>query len=130
MKFLCLAYGAEKDWKALTTSVYTVTQLVVVYAATAAASAMSRRNSGAQEPQLVPAFKRCPIAARSWQPLAIAASMALRPTPKQAHTVTPVSRPEFSGRLANTRARAMGVTMRPWQEALAQYLREKYSAGG
>jgi dTDP-4-dehydrorhamnose reductase len=32
--------------------------------------------------------------------------------------------------LANTRARALGVTMRPWQEALVQYLREKYSAGG
>jgi dTDP-4-dehydrorhamnose reductase len=31
--------------------------------------------------------------------------------------------------LANTRARALGVTMRSWQEALAQYLREKYSTG-
>jgi dTDP-4-dehydrorhamnose reductase len=31
--------------------------------------------------------------------------------------------------LANTRARALGVTMRPWQTALAQYLREKYLGG-
>ena len=29
--------------------------------------------------------------------------------------------------LANTRARALGVTLRPWQEALAGYLRAKYS---
>lgn len=28
--------------------------------------------------------------------------------------------------LANTRARALGVTLRPWQEALADYLRVKY----
>lgn len=30
--------------------------------------------------------------------------------------------------LANTRARALGVTMRTWQEALARYLHEKYAA--
>ena len=28
--------------------------------------------------------------------------------------------------LANTRARALGITLRPWQEALAEYLRVKY----
>jgi dTDP-4-dehydrorhamnose reductase len=28
--------------------------------------------------------------------------------------------------LANTRARALGITLRPWQEALADYLRAKY----
>lgn len=28
--------------------------------------------------------------------------------------------------LANTRARAMGITLRPWQEALAEYLRVKF----
>ena len=34
-------------------------------------------------------------------------------------------RPVYSV-LANTRARALGVTMRPWQAALADYMREKY----
>ena len=31
--------------------------------------------------------------------------------------------------LANTRARALGVTLRPWREALADYLRAKYPEG-
>jgi len=35
-------------------------------------------------------------------------------------------RPMYSV-LANTRARALGVTLRPWREALADYLRAKYS---
>lgn len=35
-------------------------------------------------------------------------------------------RPLYSA-LANTRARALGIVLRPWQEALAGYLREKYS---
>lgn len=30
--------------------------------------------------------------------------------------------------LANTRARALGITLRPWREALADYLRAKHSA--
>lgn len=32
--------------------------------------------------------------------------------------------------LANTRARALGIEMRPWQDALADYLRVKYPQGG
>jgi dTDP-4-dehydrorhamnose reductase len=36
-----------------------------------------------------------------------------------------VLRPLYSA-LANTRARALGVTLRPWREALADYLRTKY----
>jgi dTDP-4-dehydrorhamnose reductase len=32
--------------------------------------------------------------------------------------------------LANTKARALGVTLRPWREALADYLRAKYSGNG
>lgn len=32
--------------------------------------------------------------------------------------------------LANTRARALGVTLRPWREALADYLRAKYPQDG
>jgi len=31
--------------------------------------------------------------------------------------------------LANTRARALGITLRPWQEALADYIKAKYAAG-
>jgi len=31
--------------------------------------------------------------------------------------------------LANTRARALGITLRPWREALADYLRAKYPEG-
>ncbi len=34
-------------------------------------------------------------------------------------------RPRYSA-LANTRARALGVTMRPWREALAEYVRTTY----
>ena len=48
--------------------------------------------------------------------------------------VVPVDRGGRSGKmrrplysvLANTRARAMGITLRPWREALADYLRAKY----
>ena len=48
--------------------------------------------------------------------------------------VVPVDRGGRTGRmrrplysvLANTRARALGVTLRPWREALADYLRAKY----
>ncbi len=38
-------------------------------------------------------------------------------------------RPMYSV-LANTRARALGVTLRPWQDALADYLRFKYPQSG
>jgi len=49
--------------------------------------------------------------------------------------VTPVDRGGMTGKmrrplysvLANTRARALGITLRPWQEALGDYLRMKYS---
>jgi dTDP-4-dehydrorhamnose reductase len=36
-----------------------------------------------------------------------------------------IRRPLYSV-LANTRARALGITLRPWREALVDYLREKY----
>ena len=49
-------------------------------------------------------------------------------------TVVPVDRGGRSGKmrrpcysvLANTRARALGITLRPWQDALADYLRAKF----
>jgi dTDP-4-dehydrorhamnose reductase len=48
--------------------------------------------------------------------------------------VVPVDRGGMTGKmrrpfysvLANTRARALGITLRPWQEALADYVRVKY----
>jgi dTDP-4-dehydrorhamnose reductase len=51
--------------------------------------------------------------------------------------VVPVDRGGRSGKLrrplysvlANTRARALGITLRPWREALADYLRAKYPEG-
>src|SRR5579859_1728580 len=79
------------------------------YAETAAELAMSRFNSGTQEPQLVPAFNRRPMDGRSRQPAAIAASIALLPTPKHAHTVTPVSRRGSAGRAVRTRARSLAA---------------------
>ena len=51
--------------------------------------------------------------------------------------VVPVDRGGVTGRfrrplysvLGNNKARALGITMRPWQEALADYIRAKYPAG-
>src|SRR3984893_3444562 len=84
-----------------------VIQRTIPYADTAAAFPMSLCSSGRQEPQLVPAFNRRPMDERSWQPAAIAASIALQPTPKHAHTVTPVSRRGSAGRVVSTRARSL-----------------------
>ena len=67
-------------------------------------SAISRFNSGMQEPQLVPALSLAPISAALRAPLAMASHIVARPTPKQAQTTGPVlatpsvERPESSMR--------------------------------
>ena len=57
--------------------------------ACAALCAISRFNSGMQEPQLVPAFSLAPISAAERAPAAMASQIVVRPTPKQAQTIGP-----------------------------------------
>ena len=54
----------------------------------------------------------------------IGTSTEVLPVDRDGRTVN-VRRPLYSA-LANTRARALGITLRPWREALKAYLREKY----
>ncbi|MBI3789548.1 MAG: dTDP-4-dehydrorhamnose reductase [Gemmatimonadetes bacterium] len=54
----------------------------------------------------------------------VGARGTVRPVDRGARTGA-MRRPRYSA-LANTRARALGVTLRPWREALAAYLRQAY----
>jgi hypothetical protein len=58
-------------------------------APSAFALAISRFNSGMQEPQLVPALSCAPSAAAEFAPAAMASQIVARPTPKHAQTIGP-----------------------------------------
>ncbi len=61
------------------------------------------------EPQLVPALSFWPMAVASRHPCLIAVSMALRPTPKQEHTVAPPSAAASGGLPVSRFARSAGA---------------------
>jgi hypothetical protein len=60
------------------------------------------------DPQFVPACRARPIASTVTQPPAPAAAICLAPTPKQEHTVAPLSTAPLPGRPATTAKRARG----------------------
>ena len=69
---------------------------------------MISRISERHDPQFVPACRARPIASTVTQPPATAAAICLAPTPKQEHTVAPLSTVPLPGDLATTAKRARG----------------------